>query len=309
MSATRSSRELIWIAAIVLLLLVVLFSVVLLRGADPTDQIAFKAKRLELVNDMRLSLAAASESQNGAVMATSEQQSILFASLARTATASLDRGRAELERLLGEHGDSNELGLMSRVSESLLKFQEIDKRLLDLAVQNSNLKAYNLAFGPAMKLLQEMDEPLSSLAAAHVISTSEVGMRVLRLASEVRIGALRMQVLVLPHIAEESDQKMDALEARLAAENRQIRDNLASLGEILPASDEANFDKAKSKYTEFDSLISQILKLSRENTGVRAVAITLNEKRQAMLACQDALVALGRAIQAEPLVTTIPAGR
>ena len=44
------------------------------------------------------------------------------------------------------------MGLMTRVAESLRNFQEIDKRLLELAVQNSNVRAYSLAFGPAMKL-------------------------------------------------------------------------------------------------------------------------------------------------------------
>ena len=147
---------------------------------------------------------------------------------------------------------------MNRVSESLRKFQEIDKQLLDLAVQNSNFRAYNLAFGPAMELLQEMDEPLSNLVAAHARSTSEEDMQVLRLASEVRIGVLRVQVLVLPHIAEESDQEMDAFETQLAAENRQNPRWLASLGKLLPASDGANLEKATSRYAEFDKLISQI---------------------------------------------------
>jgi hypothetical protein len=39
------------------------------------------------------------------------------------------------------------------------------------------------------------------------------------------------------------------------------------------------------------------------------VAIALKEKSKAMLACQDALVALQHLIQAEPIATTIPGGR
>jgi hypothetical protein len=39
------------------------------------------------------------------------------------------------------------------------------------------------------------------------------------------------------------------------------------------------------------------------------VAIALNEKRKASVACQDALAALEQAMQAEPITTIIPQGR
>ena len=64
-----------------------------------------------------------------------------------------------------------------------------------------------------------------------------------------------------------------------------------------------------SRYMEFENLKSQIVELSRKNTDLRAVGIALKEKRKAMLACQDALVALEQAIRAEPITSTIPSGR
>lgn len=310
MPTKSGSRELLWMGIGALAMLIAFASVLWLRsGSDPAHQLASKAKRLALLNAMRLSLAAASEAQNSAVMAISEEDSLLFAGQTKAATASLDRQRTELEALLKAHADPDQLALMNQATESLQEFQTVDKQLLDLAVQNTNFKAYNLAFGPAMKLLQQLDGTLSNLAAAHASADSDAGMQILRLASEVRVGFLRLQVLVLPHIAEESDQEMDQMEAQLTATDRQIRENLASLAKLLPASDQPSLEKATATYTEFDSLISQILKLSRENTDVRAVAIALDGKRKAMLACQDAMAALETAIEAEPIATTIPSGR
>lgn len=310
MTAGRSSREVYWTAVGAVGLLVAFVAVLYLRGdRDPALQIAFKAKRIELVNVMRSALAAASEAQNSAVMSTGEQDSQAFANQARAATADLERGRTELEKLLKERADSNELQLLNRVGQTLLEFQQVDKQLLDMALQNSNRKAFKLAFGPAMKLLQEMDEALSRIAADHAGSTSEKNMQVLQHAADVRIGVLRTQVLLLPHIAEENDQKMDEFEAQLAAESHKVQEKMASLAALLPPSDQANIQKAASNYAEFEKVKSEIIKLSRKNTDLRAVAIALNEKRKAMLACQDALVALEHAIQSEPVTTTIPAGR
>src|ERR1700722_5305904 len=98
MSTKSGSRELIWIVTGAMGLLIVFLTVFYLRGdRDPVAQIAYKEKRVALVNAMRLSLAAASEAQNSAVMSTGEQDSKTFAEEARSATAALERGRIELE--------------------------------------------------------------------------------------------------------------------------------------------------------------------------------------------------------------------
>jgi hypothetical protein len=310
MSAKSGSRELTWIAAGVLGLLVVFFTVLYLRGdRDPAAQIAAKAKRLEVVSEMRLSLAAASEAQNSAVMTTSEQDSKAFAAEARTATAAMEQGQIELEKLLKERKNSHEVELLNRFAESLRDFQKVEAQICDLAVQSSNRKAYGLAFGPAMRLLKELDEALVHIIADQADLPSDNKLRLLQLASEVRIGILRMQVLLLPHIAEPTDQKMDEFEVQLSAEDSKVRASLTSLGTLLPGSAKSSIATTTERYAEFEKLKSQIIQLSRQNTDVKAVAIALMEKRKAMLACQDALVALEQAIQAEPIATMIPSGR
>lgn len=310
MSTKSGSRELIWMGAGVLGLLLLFFAVLSFRAErDPATQIAFKEKRVALVNAMRLALAATSEAQNSAVMATGKQDLLSFADQARAATATLEREHRELEKLVQERRDAHEMELMNRVGQALRDFQKIDKQLLELAVQSSNHKAYSLAFGPAMKLLQEVDGALAQIVAATLESSSENKVQVLKLASDARISALRTQVLLMPHIAEESDRKMDEFEAQFAAEDQKIHENFAALSALLPPGEKSQMEMATSKYAEFEQLKTQIIKLSRANTDVKAVALALNEKRKSMLACQDALVALEHAIQAEPITTTIPAGR
>jgi len=56
-----------------------------------------------------------------------------------------------------------------------------------------------------------------------------------------------------------------------------------------------------SCYARFTKIKTQTLDLSRENTNVRSLSISLNQKRKAMLLCQEALSALKQAIVGEPV--------
>lgn len=310
MSTSSSSRGLVWIGVAALGLLIAFVTILYVRGdRNPVAQIALKEERLALVTAMRLSLAATSEALNSAVMSTREQDSKAFAEEARRATADLERGRASLHQILKKHGDQHEAELMARVGQSLVEFQQVQQQLLDLAVQNSNRKAFELAFGPAMKIVNEMNEGLARIATEYTDSASEARLRVVQLADEARIGILSTQVLLMPHIAEASDMKMDELEVQLSEQARKVRESLDALRPLLPEKDRSKIETTMSRYAEFEKLKHQIIKLSRQNTDLQAVTIALKEKRQTMLACQDAFVALENAIRAEPITSTIPSGR
>ena len=270
-----------------------------LRNHEPKDragQLAFKAKRVEFVERMRLALASASEAEKSAVMAITDKDSQTYADQARAAAATVEQARNELAKLL-KTGNQNEKDLLDQFSKSFAEFERIDKDLLDLAVKNTNLKAYSLAFGPAAAALKEMDEAL-----AHVATASAADTKVARLADDARIAALRIQTLLPPHIAEESDQKMDELEAGMTKEDGTVRQSLQALTVMPNFSDNPDLKTAASSYDRFSEIKAQILKLSRENTNVRSVAISLSQKRNVMFQCQDALAALKSTIEQEPVV-------
>ena len=115
------------------------------------------------------------------------------------------------------------------------------------------------------------------------------------------ISVLRIQTLLPPHIAEESNQKMDELESQMAKEDTQIRKNLDKLMGIAKLRQNADLTKAISSYAQFSQIKTRILALSRENTNVRSLSIALNQKRKAMFLCQDTLNKLQQAILDEPI--------
>ena len=278
--------------------------VLLLRNHEPPDraaQLALKTKRVELVERMRLALAAASEAEKSAVMAITDKDSETYADQARAAAATVEQSRNELAELL-KPDNRNELVLLNQFSQAFAQFQRIDKDLLDLAVKNTNLKATSLTFGPAAAALNDMDAALARVIAAGNAAVPANDLKIDELANATRIAALRSLTLLPPHIAEESDQKMTELESMMAKEDSEVRQSLQALVTMPLLSDNPDLKTAVSSYDRFSEIKAQILKLSRENTNVRSVAISLNQKRNVMFQCQDTLAALQSAIEKQSVV-------
>jgi hypothetical protein len=295
-----SIKDSLWmVVGAAMLLVLILVVTYFQKEQDPARQLAFKAKRADLAARMQLGLASASEAEKSAVLAITDKDSQAFADHARAATAEVERERREMEGLLSAGGTRGERDLFAQFSQGFAEFRRIDQDLLTLAVRNTNLKAYSLAFGPADEAVRKMSAALSRLVKAHADAPD--ANKLMPLAFGAEIGALRIQVLLPPHIAEESDRKMDEQEALMAKEDKKIRKDLDALAVLPGMSGRADLAAAASCYARFSKVRTRILALSRENTNVRSLAISLNQKRKVMLLCQAALNALQQAILEEPI--------
>lgn len=300
MKIRPSIADLLWMVAgaaiLALFLLVVWHSQ---EETNPAQQLAFKASRVDLVRRMQLAIATTSEAEKSAVLAITDQDCQMFADQAHVMTADVERECQELGMLLATGGTQRERDLLTPFSEAFRNLQRIDDDVLRLAVKNTNLNAYALSFGPAADTLAEMDAALSRVVAKR--GDSPDAKRVMLLAFGVRIGVLRIQSLLAPHIAEENDAKMDRLEASMAKEEMQVRKDLDDLVALPTLGGDADLATAASSFVRYGELKARILALSRENTNVRSLAMSLNQKRQALVLCLDALNALQQAILEEPI--------
>jgi hypothetical protein len=156
-----------------------------------------------------------------------------------------------------------------------------------------------MAFGPAAEAIKDMDGALSRLIEHNAGSSSPNARQVMLLAARTDTGVLRIQALLPPHIAEENENREDELERRMANEDKQVQNALKHLDTLLPSSPDV--ETAKDQYRRFTELKSQIIKLSRENTNVRSLSISLNEKRRVTALCQDSLATLEKAVDNEEI--------
>jgi hypothetical protein len=294
MKDRRGGTDLLWmLAGAALLLGLGVASWRSHREGQVNEHLRRQAWQVELVGRMRSGLGAATEAEKSAVLATTDEESHAFAERARAQNAAVEQARQELEQLLRARGTDEQRAALARFSESFVALQRIDGEILALAVKNSNLRAYALAYGPATKALDAMGDALGRLAEG---AAGSDGGRVAQLASRARIAALTIATLLPPHIAEPSDERMTELEAGMAAEEQVVRASLNGLAALPGAGASFDLTTATSAWAEFVDLERQILALSRENTNVRSLDLSLKQKRAAFAATLEALDSLHRAV-------------
>src|SRR5215831_17977642 len=169
--------------AIVLVLLLSFIVTFLLRHADVNwFQSAFErsVKKLQLVQAMSRDLLAAAEAEKSAVMAETDEASQAFAAQSIQASQHVEQARRALEPLL--EGKRQEAHLFQEFNRCWAMLQEIDREVLALAVQNTNLKAFRLSFGPAAAAIRSMEDALTHLM--DVVASSPDALPLTRLAAQ-----------------------------------------------------------------------------------------------------------------------------
>jgi hypothetical protein len=265
-----------------------------------------RAQRLELVSRMRSGLFAASEAEKSAVLAITDEESGAFADQARERSGDVERARQELAGLLASKGTPDERRALASFSESFAALQQIDDAILRQAEKNTNVKAYALTYGPATAAVDEMGAALAPLVddGGSTGAASPEGVRAGRLAAGAQIAALRILTLLPPHIAEASDETMSAMEARMAEQERVVRADLDALAALPSIAGSPSLRAATAAWDRFATL-EPILALSRENTNVRSLDLSLKGKRAALRASEAALTELERALDG----AGVPSGR
>lgn len=296
MAIRPSTRDLSWFALGASIFLAGAVAMLVFHGGnqDWVRRLASKSRSIEAVAAVQAALGAASEAETSAVLAVTDLDSQKYARQARAATARAERERANLAHLLQIDGSQSEKDLLDRFSRKFSDFQRVSADVLALSVLNSNLKAFALAFGPARQALEQMESALSRL-----VGKAGERSEVVRLACRAEKGALRIEVLLAPHIAEEGENKMDELEVAMDEQDEAVKGALARLALVREVARNSDLRTASASYARFGELRTQILALSRENTNVRSTALLLREKREIFLVCQDILKGLEEAIQAE----------
>jgi hypothetical protein len=89
---------------------------------------------------------------------------------------------------------------------------------------------------------------------------------------------------------------MTRIESQMTKLLGNARDALVALGPVAGASSSSNLEAAKSALDRFESLHAQIVALSRKNTNVRSLALSLGQKQGLISGCNESLSALSDAL-------------
>ena len=246
----------------------------------------------ELASDLIVQFTMASDAANRAVMADTDEASIEFAKESREATAAVQKDVDALRSTLTTLGYADENTLLSAFANNFAEYRRLDDSVLGLAVENTNLKAQRLAFGPAQDAANAFRDALRGLTAANAADAWHV-----EAVSATAVMTVReIQVLQGPHIADADEAVMTKMEKQMSTSQTAARKSLDTLRPIVSAVSRPKLDAAAAALKRFLELNTQIIALSRRNTNVHSLMLSLDEKRKMTLACQDNLRALQAAL-------------
>jgi hypothetical protein len=105
-----------------------------------------------------------------------------------------------------------------------------------------------------------------------------------------------IQVLQAPHIADADEAVMTRMEKSMATSEAAARNALKTLSSLVEPRSRARIAAATGALDRFMAVNQQIISLSRRNTNVRSLALSLNEKRKVIGECEKSLHALRDAL-------------
>jgi hypothetical protein len=258
-------------------------------GCDENAALQGVSRAQHLAADLHVQFTKAADSASKAVLADTDEASGSFARDAEQAKQAVRTDLDALRPLLQELNLTDELRLLDQFVASFDAYSELDRRILDLAVENTNLKAQQLSFGPAQEAADAFRDALQSVVPA---DPARDGWQVKALVATAVQTVREIQVLQAPHIANADDQVMARMETRMQASEARARRDVEALAPLIQRASREQLTRATAALDRFMSVNAEITALSRRNTNVRSLALSLSEKSKIVAACEESLAGL-----------------
>ncbi len=256
------------------------------------------ARKAAVLSGIRINMIKSVDAEKSAVMADTDEASVAFAEESARWADAVEKGLQELHQLIEAYPSEKEVGRLQEFQGCWTEFRAIDRAVLEIAVQNSNLKAAELSFGAARDAMAPLEEALTEL-----MRSPESG-PICGLASNALAAALKIHVLQAPHIASPRDQEMDGIEKRILENDAMARRSLHALQPLVSPERQPTLRRAELAYNEFAHVTEKVVKLSRQNTNIKSLELSLNRKRTITSQCDEILMSLQDAVQSRSFKAT-----
>jgi len=261
------------------------------RNGSPlvlTQQV--EARRL--ASTIRVQFNKAIEASNRAVMEVTDEASAAAARETGQATQAVERDLTTLERVLGELAYGDESRQLETFKTCFGGYRTLDADILPLAVENTNIKAQRLSFGPARDAATAFRQALDAAGR----SSGKNACCVDALIQKAVAAVLDVQVTQARHIAESDDGAMSQMEREMAASQAAARKSLEELKQLVPPPAQPRVDAAIAALDRFDAVNAELVTLSRRNSNVRSMALSLGKKRTVTAECDAILQGIESAL-------------
>lgn len=294
----NKSKVFAWIASLVATVLVTLLASFWFQNASVTGGGSPESQKLALLAEMRLNLARSAEKEKSAVLSESDEESANFAEQSKAAASEIGSDLKKLEKLVANSDSEKEKELVANFGKSWAELQEIDGKLLESAMQNTNVKALDLSGAIGADLVHKIDDNLAKLTAKVKPEARKIQMN--KIAGEARLAVRNIVILQMRHVNAAADGDKKRLEASMRTEQAKVGAALKTLDKMTGKKSRVYIREATTDFGEFMRVNSEIVRLSTLNTNRNTAALSLGDKRKAEAECDRALEALQKLAAAKP---------
>ena len=284
----RKSYELVsWLVTIILLCSLIVIGILYKDKITPLES---ELKKIQIVSSLRIHLLEAIEAEKNAVLAITDEASKTYADEARSASNKVENARQELATIIQQVGTSKEKETVAEFNSCWIEFRKLDEEILELATQNSNLKAQKLSSTQFYREVAAFEKSLRTLIQ-HDMQDSRPGFITVH-SYEAITAILQLFALHKAHIEEPDDQEMDRIERKMKGYLDTAQKALHALRSIRELRGSAELVNAESAYKRIVEINAEVVRLSRLNTNIKSSALSLGKKRLISAKCQEILGAL-----------------
>jgi hypothetical protein len=249
----------------------------------------------ETVSQLRINLLNSVEMEKNAVMAVTDEESQKFADQSLAASAAVEQNLKFLRSLTDPAPLPDEQKLLLEFNTCWTELRQLDQVILEFAIQNTNLKAASLSQEKGTEAMRRFDDTLEGIIRSYAGTQNEG--QVTRLSYQAIIAGLKNFNLHSSHIAEASDEKMDRIETQMKAAENEAANALDELAVVVGEERRDALLQAKAAFSEFMDVTATVIKLSRQNSNIKSLELSLGKKRKVAAQCNEVLAAFHETIQ------------
>ena len=214
---------------------------------NPQTVLAQLIEARRLASELHVKFTQAAEAANRAVMAETDEASAAAADEARRARQVVERDIQGLRATLESLRYGEDLRYLDDFNSRFAEYRRLDDAILPLAVENTNLKAQRLSFGPAREAVEAFRRSID--AAVRTDATKDT-CRAEAVAARAH-GRARIQIAHAPHIAEAEDAAMTRMEGQMMASAADARKALDELRATVSSRAAPQLDAAAAALDRF----------------------------------------------------------
>jgi hypothetical protein len=279
-----------------LLALVSALVLVACSGGDYQDVLRTLLEKQQLVEQARYHLLVAAVAAKNAVLATTAESASSFADEARAASGQVKGELARLGELITKVHEPKEAEALAQVATDFGELETVDAAILGMVGRNTNLRASKLSHTEATEAVARLQQALAPIADGADCPAAREALRAVA-------AVLTLLSLEDRHIDLEGVPDMDRLEVAMGEQNALGQTALDRLSQLLPAGSPA-LAQARSAWADFWGVHQTIVALSRENSNINSLALTMGRKRQILAQTLDDLSNLRTLVEAKSFKAT-----